>query len=200
LKTTVPDLETSIAPPHGELRSLARLGAAFFAASASLVLVPKAAAQDRQAIERSMESAMPTGASCSKGRHPTTCEFRKGGIDYDIEYSPMDEGHAVATIKFAQKNEYRRYLDLLMKFLTIFGVSREHVEACVAEHDRASRDQKSEIPDDLRFLRSRQLNLQKSCFGSGVASTGLACIGDRLDKLVGPGQRVINSYLDDRVL
>jgi hypothetical protein len=112
---------------------LARLGAVFFAASVGLILIPKAGAQDRQAIERSMVLAMPPGGSCSKGRHPMTCEFRKGGIDYDIEYSHLGEGHAVATMKFAQKSEYRRYLDLLMKFLTVFGVTREQVEACVAE-------------------------------------------------------------------
>jgi hypothetical protein len=80
-------LEKGVASQHGELRSLGRLRAAFFVASVGLVLIPKAGAQERQAIERSMESAMPPGGSCSKGRHPITCEFRKGGIDYDIEYS-----------------------------------------------------------------------------------------------------------------
>ena len=76
---------------------------------------------------------MPPGAVCSKGKRPSTCEFRKGGIDYDIEYSHLGEGHAVATIKFTHKDEYRRYLDLLMKLLTVLGVSREYAELCVAE-------------------------------------------------------------------
>jgi hypothetical protein len=106
----------------------------FIVASVALALASKvAAAQDRQTIERSMESAMPPGASCSKGRRPSTCEFRKGGIDYDIEYSHAGEGQAVATIRFTHKEEYRRYLDLLMKFLAVLSVSREPVEACVAE-------------------------------------------------------------------
>jgi hypothetical protein len=118
---------------HRELRLSARLCAAFFVASVGLALVPKAAAQDSQAIERLMVSAMPPGASCPKGRRPTTCEFKKGGIDYDIEYSHLGAGQALATIKFAQKGEYRLYLDLLTKFLTVLGVSREHVESCVAE-------------------------------------------------------------------
>ena len=118
---------------HRELRRLARLGAAFFVVSVALALVPKAAAQDNRTIERSMESAMPPGASCSKGRRPTTCEFKKGDTDYDIEYSHLGAGYALATIKFAHKGEYRLYLDLLTKFLTVFGVSREHVESCVAE-------------------------------------------------------------------
>jgi hypothetical protein len=87
-------------------------------------LVPKAVAQDRQTIERAMESAMPPSASCSKGRRPSTCEFSKGGIAYDIEYSHIGEGHAVAVIKFTHKDEYRGYLDLLMRFLLPYSVSR----------------------------------------------------------------------------
>ena len=76
---------------------------------------------------------MPPGASCSKGRRPSTCEFSKGGIAYDIEYSHVGEGHAVAVIKFTHKDEYRGYLDLLMRFLAVLGVSREYIESCVTE-------------------------------------------------------------------
>jgi hypothetical protein len=115
------------------LRLLARLGSVFLVASATLALSPKVVAQDRATIERLMQSAMPPGATCSKGQRPSICEFKKGGIGYDIEYSHVGEGDAAATIKFIRKDEYRLYLDLLMKFLTEFGFSRKYIDSCVAE-------------------------------------------------------------------
>src|SRR5262245_684986 len=121
-----------------ELRLLVRLGAAFYIAAVAPALSPKAAAQDRLTIERSMELAMPPGASCSRNQRPSTCEFRAGGVDYDIEYSHVGEGYAVATIKFTHKEEYRPYLALLIKFLTVFGVLHEQIESCVAEAREAA--------------------------------------------------------------